>query len=107
MDKLSVRRGASHELKLTVDEAGAESARLIVKKSVSDTEPTFVVESPIVNKTADLSLSPEDTDIDPGEYLYQLNVYYEDGSIEKYPETQNCDIDEVSFPTLTVHPSLG
>ena len=106
MDNLSVRRGAGHDLKLTVDEADAESARLIVKKSVTDTEPTITVDSPIMNKEADLSLSPEDTEIDPGDYLYQINVYYADGNIEKYPETQNCDIDEVSFPTLTIYPSL-
>lgn len=106
MDKLSVRRGASLPISLKLDESNALTAELIVKKSVTDVAPTFTVVSNVVAKVADLTITATNSDITPGDYLYQVTITYTDGNIEKYPETQDCDDDEVDFPILTIQPSL-
>ena len=106
MDKLSVRRGASLPLSLKVDEDTALTATLVVKQVVTDVSPVFTIESSFTDLLADLTITSSDSDITPGDYLYQVTVTYSDGLIEKYPETQDCDDDQVDFPTLTIQPSL-
>lgn len=106
MDKLSVRRGASLPITLTLDEDDALSVQLIVKKSVEDSSPTFVVDGIITENKVDLTIPSSATEIAPDVYLYQVTIVYANGHIEKYPETQDCDDDEIDFPTLTIQPSL-
>lgn len=105
MDKLSVRRGATLPITLTLDEENALTAELIVKVSADDVSPVFTVIDDVVNMEADLTISAEQSDIEPGDYLYQITVTYADGHIEKYPETADCDCDE-DFPQLTILESL-
>lgn len=108
MDKLSVRRGATLPITLTLDDDNALQAELVVKQSVEDVEPTFVITDDVVDGVANLTISSENSDIEPGVYLYQVTITYSNGYIEKYPETLYCDEDDdiSGFPTLTIQESL-
>lgn len=103
MNTLSVRRGATLQLSLEIDDTDAISATL----TVSDTDNTSVILSKEVTFTdgvADLSLTPEETLIAVGEYIYQITVELPDGVIEKFPDTSNCT--DCGFPAFIVCESL-
>lgn len=108
MDKLTVRKGATLPLVLTMDDEDAVTAKLIVKEAVADVTPAITVEANFVDGEADLTIpatGANSTDIDVGTYLYQITVTFEDGSIEKYPEFEDCDDDD-DFPNLEILSSL-
>lgn len=97
MDKLSVRWGATLPLLLTNDEEGADTATITI--SLDD--------SIVLDKTinfdgleADLTLTAEEMEIDPAEYNYMITIVYDDGVIEKYPDTENCT--DCELPILEV-----
>lgn len=106
MDNLSVRAGASLPLKIQIDDNGAETAQLIVKKTQDAATTDIYKEAPFVDGVADITLSPTDTNIDEGTYLYQINVLFDDGNIEKYPDTSDCEGEECGFANLTICESL-
>jgi hypothetical protein len=110
MDELSARRGETLPIGVKDTEVGALTAELIVKKLITDPEPTLIKLSSFVNGVADLSLSDEDTKIDTGIYIYQVTIVNSDGTTDKYPKMNinSCDDDEdgTTFPTLTIGPSL-
>lgn len=87
MDKLTVRWGATLPLTLTNDEEGADTATLTV--SLDDSVVLTKTEN-FVGLQADLTLDASDTEITPAEYNYMITVVYDDGTVEKYPDTDNC-----------------
>lgn len=93
---LSVRWGATLPLTVTNDEE-ADTATLTVSK---DDVVVLTKSAAFVDLTADLTLTAQDTEIDPGVYNYMLTVEYSDGTIEKFPDAANCT--DCDLPTLEV-----
>ena len=87
MNKLSVRWGATLPLTVTNDEEGADTATIII--SLEDTV-VFEKTATFNGLEADLTLTAEDTEFQPGTYNYMLTIEYEDGTIEKYPDNSGC-----------------
>ena len=87
MNNLSVRWGATLPLVVTNDEEGASTATLTV--SLDD---EWVLEKTVAfdGVEADLTLTAEETQIPPNTYNYMLTIDYEDGTVEKYPDTNGC-----------------
>lgn len=103
MDTLSVRREASLPLTITSDDLTANTVTLTVKASVDDISPLFTKTVSFNDSgVADLTLTPTDTDVPVGEYIYMLTVVYDDASVDKFPDTSNCEDDECTFPEFIV-----
>lgn len=96
-DDMSVRWGATLPLVLTNDEEGADTATITI--SLDDSvELTKTVN--FDGLVADLTLSAEEMEITPAEYKYMITVVYEDGTVEKYPDLENCS--DCELPTLEI-----
>lgn len=90
-NKISVRRGATEPMTWTNDEEGATTATITISKD------GIIVKQKTVNfvgLVADLTLTDQDTDIEVGEYKYMITLVYDDGTVEKYPDTNNwgCEL---------------
>ena len=98
MKDMSIRWGATLPLTLTNDEEGAETATLNLSK---DGVLEFTKTVNFVGLVADLSLTALETEtLDVGEYDYMVTVVYDDGTVEKYPDTDGCD--DCSLPILEI-----
>jgi len=108
MNDLSVRKGATLPLRIELSDVDAVSADFIVKKLIGDEVPVISLTKSFVSGVADLTLTSEQTKIEPGEYIYQITVNYEDDVVEKYPELScNDDGDDImEFPKLIIGESL-
>lgn len=96
-DDMSVRWGATLPLILTNDEEGADTATITV--SLDDS----VVLTKTVNfdeLEADLTLTAEEMEITPAEYNYMITIVNDDGTVEKYPDLENCS--DCELPILEV-----
>lgn len=105
MDTLTVRNGATLPLSVTIDDDTADSVTIIVKEAVNDSSYLITETANFVSGTADLTISAAQTNIEPGDYIYQLTVNYSNGAVEKYPDIANCDGD-CEFPEFIVCDSL-
>lgn len=103
---ISIRQGETLILSTTNDDLTADTLQLIV------TDPDNNV---VINETANFTttngvrgaeIRTDDTDLAVGDYTYMLVVTYEDGTIEKLPDTSDCE-DDCSLPTLKVCESLS
>lgn len=97
MDSMTVRKGATLPLTITNDEDGAVSVLLTISQN------NVIYKSKtasFVDNEADLTLTPSDTNLPLGDYDYMYTVTYDDGAVEKYPDTDTCDSCEL--PTLTI-----
>jgi hypothetical protein len=97
MDDMTVRKGATLPITVTNDEDGAVSALLTISK---DDVIYKSKSASFVDDVADLTLSTSDTDLPLGVYDYMITVTYDDGTVEKYPDTDACE--SCTLPTLTV-----
>lgn len=97
MNNMQVRWGATLPLTITNDEEGADTATLTV--SLDDTVVLTKTVS-FVGLEADLKLDAEDTEITPAVYNYMIKIVYDDGTVEKYPDTENCE--DCDLPTLEI-----
>lgn len=96
-DDMSVRWGATLPLVLINDEEGADTATITI--SLDDS----VVLTKTVNfdgLEADLTLTAEQTELTPAVYDYMIKIVYEDGTVEKYPDLENCS--DCELPTLEI-----
>ncbi len=96
MNNMTVRWGATLPLTLTNDEE-ADTATITI--SLDDVIVVTKTAS-FVDLKADLTLTAEDTEINPGTYEYMITVEYADGTIEKYPDVEGCS--DCDLPTLEV-----
>lgn len=104
MNNLRVRWGATLQLQLTVDEDGAETAKLILRESGANVNALEKTVN-FVDGVADLTLSEEDTQLDIGTYEYMIIVTYDDGTVEKYPDPVDCSGD-CELPVIEICESL-
>lgn len=108
MEDLSGTQGATLPItvKVNVSEEPA-TASILLKKTVGGAAEYNGTASFSNQGIADLTISAEDTDdLDPGEYLYQVTVVYDDGAISKFPGAEDCE-GECEFPKLTICEKLG
>lgn len=95
--------GATFPLTVTTDKEGADTATLIIGKIG---EPEVLTKtSGFSNNSADLTLTPMEMEITPDTYKYQVNVEYDDGSIDKFPNPSSCSSDH-DLPDFTVVETL-
>ena len=96
MNDMNVRWGATLPLTLTNDEE-ADTATITISQ---DDVIVLTKSASFVDLEADLTLTAEETELDPGVYDYMITIEYADGTIEKYPDIEGCD--DCTLPTLTV-----
>lgn len=96
MDDMNVRWGATLPLTLTNDEEASTATITISQDDVIVLTKT----ASFVELEADLTLTAEEMELDPGTYDYMITVEYADGTIEKYPDVEGCS--DCSLPTLEV-----
>lgn len=102
MKDINVRYGASLELLVTIADVLADEATLYV--GLAGQVPILTKTASFTDGAADLSLDPEDTEIELGTYSYQVNVSYTDGRLDKFPTADSCG--ENGFPTFKVIEAL-
>lgn len=103
--KLSVRQGETLPLTVDIDDIAAVSVSIIVKEDPTDASSTIYESAAFSNQIADLTIESSQTGVPVGEYIYQITVIYSDGSVEKYPDTTNCD-DDCQLPQFIVCEAL-
>ena len=104
MKPIKTRYGATVNTSIQLTSTGLVEATLYVGKPGE--APVITKSAPFTDGVAYLSLAPVDTRIPLGEYKYQINVEYSDGSIEKYPEPQADCEDEDALPSFIVVEAL-
>ena len=102
MKAINTRYGASVELTTNSDDATAQTATLYV--GLPGELPEITKTASFVSGAANLSLSPNETEIPLGSYKYQIDVLFTDGRLKKFPEPLNCNSD---LPDFIVSESLG
>lgn len=95
-DNMTVRWGATLPLTLFNDEE-ADTATITISQ---DDSVVLTKTSPFVDLEADLTLDADETELTPGVYEYMITVVYDDGAIEKYPDTEGCT--DCDLPTIEV-----
>lgn len=105
MDTITIRNGASLSLQVNTDDDEAQSVAIIVKDTVNAASYLIFETANFTANVANLEISAAQTNITPGDYIYQLTVTNSDGTIEKYPDVANCDGD-CDFPEFIVCDSL-
>lgn len=100
---LSVRYGASLNLRVTLDDAAATSATIYI----GNEGEAYLVEKTgaFVDGVADISLDTTDTELPLGTYKYQINVDYDDGKVIKFPAGDSCDGD-TELPNIQILEAL-
>lgn len=97
MSDMSVRYGATLPLLLTNDEGSVSTARLTLSQAGV---VKFTKLASFVGLEADLTMTALETKLPVGEYDYMITVTYIDGSVEKYPNLENCS--DCELPTLEI-----
>lgn len=97
MDNMTVRWGSTLPLTITVDEEGADTATITISK---DDDVVLTKTASFVDLECDLTLTAVQTQITPDTYDYMIKVVYDDGTVEKYPDTEDCT--DCDLPTLEV-----
>lgn len=107
MKPIKTRYGAAVHTKIVLDDEGLIDATFYVGQ-VGET-PVIEKSFPFVDGVAFITLAPEDTRIplssDTINYKYQINVAYENGDIDKYPDPEECD-DDGDLPEFIVVEAL-
>lgn len=98
---ITIRRGAKLALTVTVDDEAAVTAKFIARTTADAASAVLEQEVAVTDGVATFNFSSNDTNIDTGDYVYQVNVYDDEGDYDVYPDTSGCD-DDCDLPTLTV-----
>lgn len=104
LPNLTYRQGETLVLGFEGDE-DAVKVVIIVKTEVGDETPAFTAEANFTDGEATIS---ELIELEPGDYIYQINYEYSDSVIEKYATVEDCDAptEDCGFPALKICPSL-
>lgn len=106
MDEISVRRG--EKANVQVKDSEGVTVKLQVFSAVNAPSPTIEKEATFVDGVANIELLGSDTDITPGDYLYQVLVYDENDEFEVYPSADDdCEGEECGFGDFIVCPTMG
>lgn len=97
MNNITVRRGESLQLPITIDDESAVNVTLQIIKD--DTEVVRITEY-FVDKNATIFI--EEVIIPVDEYKYMLTVVYSDGVIDKLPDISDCHDSGCDLPNLIV-----
>lgn len=100
MKTITTRYGASVPLTVTIDDDEATTATIFI--GMEGETPLIEKTAAFIDKVADVSLEPEDTEIPLDDYKYQINIEYSDGRLDKLPDS-DCDD---GLPTFIVLEAL-
>lgn len=102
---ISIRRGETLIMTVVADDATADTVNLMV----ADDEGNIIINETENFTTSEGVTSAEintnDTDYPVGDYEYMLTVTYEDGTIEKLPDTSSCG-DDCDLPLFKICESI-
>jgi len=105
MENLKIRQGETLSIDIKSDDDTAQTARLVARKGT---------ETPVIDETVSFgavgddwiaSFSIDTVAIVPDDYSYMITIVYEDDSIKKLPEADECE-SECDLPILTVCTAL-
>lgn len=105
MRSLKVAQKATLPLIVEDDDATALTARIVVKQSADAASTVLDKIASFSDGQADLTLTPGETNIPEGDYVYELIIAYSDGLVNKYPDPAKCE-DDCELPAFVVCPSL-
>ena len=110
MEDLQISWGETWPFVITTSATNAETATLTIAKVGGDF--VYSKSATFVDDGADVSYNPEETELELGDYYYQLRIDYTTGQNDKFPDKKICgtctyDEDEgFHFPTLTITEAL-
>lgn len=102
MSPINIRYGQSLTIPVSSDDEAATNAVMFVGKAGE--VPEITIPTTLTNGVGSFEFTVSDTMIPLGEYNYQINIEHSDGTLEKYPEPEDCEGD--GLPTFTVHEAL-
>lgn len=90
---IKIRQGETLQIPVVSDDTSAASVQLQVAQNgtvyINEIE-TFTVND---DGKAEATIRTDDTSLPTGDYEYMLTVIYQDGSIDKLPDPDECDGD--------------
>lgn len=105
MDPISIRYGESLTLPLDTGDITAVSADIYIGKPGQ--MYVFTKHITLSGGQGIFTLDPTDTALPLDTYYYQINVTYDDGSIDKFPAPEaNCGDCDNNFPQFIVAEAL-
>lgn len=105
MNKINIRYGEDVTLNLDAGDDTAVGATLYVGKAGQ--LPAITNTITLTEGIGNFELTDSDTSIPLGEYKYQINVEYQGGAIEKFPNPDDCDdCTDDGFPLFCVFEAL-
>lgn len=97
---MTIRQGETLQIPIEADDVSAVSVLFQAAQDgviyLEELENFEVVEG-----KATATIFIQDTNLPTGEYEYMLTIVYEDGSIDKLPDTTDCG-DDCSLPLLII-----
>lgn len=99
MDNITTRWGETLPITWENDEEGAETATITITEKETGTL-VFTKTVDFVGLVADLTLTADETQMEVGKYDYMITLDYTDGTVEKYPDVNQCS--DCDLPTFEV-----
>lgn len=104
METQRIRYGASYDFTIETDDLTSETATFLVGKEGE--APLITSSATFTDGIAEISVTPEETQIPLGEYKYQINVETSDGKVYKYPDIDDCETEDSGLPIFIVLEAL-
>lgn len=101
MKEMKIDQG--ERLDILVEDTESVSAQILVSESLEDS-PVIEKTSSFVDGKSQITLLNEDTDIAPGDYIYQIRLYDEDG--EYIVLDGDCESGDCSTALFVVCPVI-
>lgn len=97
MDNITTRWGSTLPLQFENDESDGNTATITISQ---DDSVVLTKIASFDGLTADLTLSAVQMQLTPGIYDYMITILYDNGTIEKYPDPDDCV--DCDLPTIKV-----
>lgn len=102
----SIRQGETLTIAVTAQDETAQTLDLVIADSNNNVVIHETTSFSTTNGVRGAEISTNDTDLDLGDYQYMLQITYEDGTIQKLPDADNCESADCELPTLTICKAL-
>lgn len=104
MEDMRIRQGETLTLTIIEKDLTAESVTFTAKKTddipVISQTVSFVTEDDV--RVAEFNIDTTAIPVDEDGYAYMYTINYSDGTVEKLPDSDECDSDDCELPVLII-----